>query len=161
MRADLQQRNIYRYTGHQNTSKNIIRCCFANSESSLIASGSEDGLVYLWEREGDAEHDTPTSSVQESLLASATSSTYSAHVHPARAPTLPRGPPTHINTFTNPYTGRTSSPKVSAPGATNVRPFKALAGHGAGAVYDVRSWGGVLLSAGEDGTVGVWGDGED
>lgn len=43
---------------------------------------------------------------------------------------------------------------------TTVRPLKVLAGHGAGAVFDVRARRGTLLSAGEDGAVGVWGDEE-
>jgi COMPASS component SWD3 len=40
---------------------------------------------------------------------------------------------------------------------TNVKPLKVLAGHGDGAVFDVR-WcpGEGLLSAGEDGAVGLW-----
>lgn len=42
-------RPLQRFTGHQNTSKNFIRCGFAHP--SLIASGSEDGLVYMWGQE--------------------------------------------------------------------------------------------------------------
>ncbi|KAJ1909258.1 hypothetical protein H4219_006429 [Mycoemilia scoparia] len=34
--------------GHQNTSKNFIRSSFA--KSSLVVSGSEDGLVYVWDQ---------------------------------------------------------------------------------------------------------------
>lgn len=57
-------------------------------------------------------------------------------------------------------------PKPSAPahvahsGGTNVRPLHVLEGHGEGAVFDVRWRAGMMVSAGEDGCVGVW-DGED
>lgn len=42
-------RPLQRFRGHQNTSKNFIRCAFAHP--SLIVSGSEDGLVYMWGQE--------------------------------------------------------------------------------------------------------------
>ncbi|CCU99069.1 unnamed protein product [Malassezia sympodialis ATCC 42132] len=42
-------RPLQRFKGHQNTSKNFIRCAFAHP--SLIVSGSEDGLVYMWGQE--------------------------------------------------------------------------------------------------------------
>lgn len=42
-------RPLQRFKGHQNTSKNFIRCSFAHP--SLLISGSEDGLVYVWDRE--------------------------------------------------------------------------------------------------------------
>lgn len=42
-------RPLQRFKGYQNTSKNFIRCSFAHP--SLIISGSEDGLVYLWDKE--------------------------------------------------------------------------------------------------------------
>ncbi|WFD20883.1 hypothetical protein MCAP1_003137 [Malassezia caprae] len=42
-------RPLQRFKGHQNTSKNFIRCTFAHP--SLIVSGSEDGLVYMWGQE--------------------------------------------------------------------------------------------------------------
>jgi len=37
-----------------------------------------------------------------------------------------------------------------------VRPVKVLSGHGEGAVFDVRWRDGGIVSAGEDGVVGVW-----
>ncbi|KAJ2470704.1 hypothetical protein GGI02_002750 [Coemansia sp. RSA 2322] len=37
------------HKGHQNTSKNFIRSGFVGD--SLIVGGSEDGMVYLWDRE--------------------------------------------------------------------------------------------------------------
>ncbi|PKY22666.1 WD40 repeat-like protein [Rhizophagus irregularis] len=42
-------RPIRRLKGHQNTSKNFIRACFVNN--SLIAGGSEDGIVYIWDQD--------------------------------------------------------------------------------------------------------------
>ncbi|KAI3623991.1 hypothetical protein CBS14141_002419 [Malassezia furfur] len=42
-------RPLQRFKGYQNTSKNFIRCSFAHP--SLVISGSEDGLVYLWDKE--------------------------------------------------------------------------------------------------------------
>jgi COMPASS component SWD3 len=41
---------------------------------------------------------------------------------------------------------------------TTIRPQKALEGHGDGAVFEVK-WAseGILISAGEDGYVGIWG----
>ncbi|WFD00385.1 hypothetical protein MYAM1_003134 [Malassezia yamatoensis] len=42
-------RPLQRFKGYQNTSKNFIRCSFAHP--SLVISGSEDGLVYLWDQE--------------------------------------------------------------------------------------------------------------
>lgn len=38
-----------RFKGHQNTSKNFIRSGFG--QQSLITSGSEDGVIYLWDVE--------------------------------------------------------------------------------------------------------------
>lgn len=38
----------------------------------------------------------------------------------------------------------------------SVRPVKVLSGHGEGAVFDVRWRDGGIVSAGEDGVVGVW-----
>jgi hypothetical protein len=42
-----------------------------------------------------------------------------------------------------------------------VRPLRALEGHGDGAVFDVKWYEDGILSAGEDGTVGMWGFEED
>ncbi|KAI8900389.1 WD40-repeat-containing domain protein [Globomyces pollinis-pini] len=42
-------RPIRKFKGHQNTSKNFIRSSFAGD--SLIVGGSEDGIVYVWDRE--------------------------------------------------------------------------------------------------------------
>jgi len=42
-----------------------------------------------------------------------------------------------------------------------VRPLSVLEGHGDGAVFDVKWAGRLMVSAGEDGKVGVWGFDED
>lgn len=62
-------RPLQRFKGHQNTSKNFIRCTFAHP--SLIVSGSEDGLVYMWG--------------QESSLALQTLKGHGTDSHPAAA----------------------------------------------------------------------------
>ncbi|KAI9323883.1 WD40-repeat-containing domain protein [Dichotomocladium elegans] len=42
-------RPIQKLKGHQNTSKNFIRSCFA--DNNLIVGGSEDGNVYIWDQD--------------------------------------------------------------------------------------------------------------
>ncbi|KAJ2520744.1 hypothetical protein H4217_001845 [Coemansia sp. RSA 1939] len=42
-------KRLRRYKGHQNTSKNFIRSDFIGD--SLVVGGSEDGMVYIWDRE--------------------------------------------------------------------------------------------------------------
>jgi WD40 repeat protein len=42
-------RPVRKYKGHQNTCKNFIKASFAGD--SLVAGGSEDGMVYIWDRE--------------------------------------------------------------------------------------------------------------
>jgi WD40 repeat protein len=42
-------RPIRKFKGHQNTSKNFIRASFAGD--ALVVGGSEDGIVYVWDRE--------------------------------------------------------------------------------------------------------------
>ncbi|WWD16094.1 hypothetical protein CI109_100519 [Kwoniella shandongensis] len=152
------QRNIYRYTGHQNTSKNLIRCGFAQS-SSLIIGGSEDGSVYIWEREGGS-----ASTSGQGQAASQTRSTFastgllSPHLNGIgsgsegiRSPASPAYYPPretrniHLSTHNQ------------INGGTTVRPSKILEGHGEGAVFDVTWKEGTMLSAGEDGMVGIWG----
>lgn len=49
----------------------------------------------------------------------------------------------------------TSTGSGSGQGTT-VRPLRTLEGHGDGAVFDVRWYKDGILSAGEDGTVGLW-----
>lgn len=41
-------RALCRFKGHQNTSKNFVRCAFGPKES-VVVGGSEDGLVYIWD----------------------------------------------------------------------------------------------------------------
>jgi WD40 repeat protein len=45
----LQLRPLRRFKAHSNTSHNFIRATFAHS--SLLVSGSEDGVLYMWDRE--------------------------------------------------------------------------------------------------------------
>lgn len=45
----------------------------------------------------------------------------------------------------------------SGGGGTTVRPIKVLEGHEEGAVFDVKWRDGTMVSAGEDGAVGIWG----
>ena len=47
--------------------------------------------------------------------------------------------------------------KAGTQSGTNVRPVRTLEGHGDGAVFDVKWFEGGILSAGEDGNVGMWG----
>ncbi|WVR05318.1 hypothetical protein IAU60_002332 [Kwoniella sp. DSM 27419] len=155
------QRNIYRYTGHQNTSKNLVRCGFAHN-ASLIIGGSEDGYVYVWEREGSSEAPVPESTRPTGLLS------------PNLVGGGPAGPPEVRQiaaTATSPSTvaSAASSPAYyppraarSAPvhhatsGGVTIKPLRVLGGHGDGAVFDVKWKEGTLVSAGEDGVVGVW-----
>mmetsp|Transcript_25218 Transcript_25218/g.49335 ORF Transcript_25218/g.49335 Transcript_25218/m.49335 type:complete len:534 (-) Transcript_25218:140-1741(-) len=41
---------VKKYTGHQNTWKNFIKSCFGPNDE-MVVSGSEDGHVYMWDRE--------------------------------------------------------------------------------------------------------------
>ncbi|WWC69280.1 uncharacterized protein I206_103218 [Kwoniella pini CBS 10737] len=138
------QRNIYRYTGHQNTSKNLIRCSFAHN-ASLIIGGSEDGCIYLWEREG--------------------SSTVSDNSAPDIKKSLPSEASIKNTTSDGNSTPSYYPPRDKAASATNapnkaiietIKPLKVLEGHYEGAVFDVVWKNGKLISAGEDGCVGVW-----
>jgi len=128
--ADEQQRNIYRYTGHQNTSKNLIRSHFASSDN-LIISGSEDGLVYIWPRES-----SQTSDRNQSVIPS-------NNALPAYYP------PRDLR--------QTSTAGSGAGSGIVVKPINTLEGHGEGAVFDVDWYSDGIVSAGEDGRVGVWG----
>ncbi|RXK41088.1 hypothetical protein M231_01719 [Tremella mesenterica] len=139
------RRNLYRYIGHQNTSKNLIRCSF-NINSTLVLSGSEDGNVYIWERESSSS----------SIPLHLSSSIIPPNVplgDQVNEPTNPTNPPTGsmIIPSTRPFRG-------DGDKTITVRPAKVLKAH-EGTVYDVK-WiesGGRLLSCGEDGSVGVWG----
>lgn len=113
--------------------------------------GSEDGGVYIWEREGGSKS-TPTTS---SIIPSNTN------------PTKAENPSPYLGASNSSTTSRVSPayyPKpslqpahVALSGGTTVRPLKVLEGHGGeGAVFDVRYRAGVMVSAGEDGCVGVW-----
>ncbi|PRP88502.1 hypothetical protein PROFUN_03219 [Planoprotostelium fungivorum] len=43
-------RPVTRFKGHQNTTKNFVRCSFGADET-LVLGGSEDGCVYIWDIE--------------------------------------------------------------------------------------------------------------
>ncbi|KAJ2726889.1 hypothetical protein GGI07_000217 [Coemansia sp. Benny D115] len=45
-------KRLCRYKGHQNTSKNFIRARFMGD--SMVVGGSEDGMVYIWDRQSTA-----------------------------------------------------------------------------------------------------------
>jgi hypothetical protein len=111
--------------------------------------GSEDGKVYIWEREGAA---ASTAQPTNTLL-------------PPNKPNTASTPPMLAQangTRASPaYYPKPSAPAhVAHSGGTNVRPLHVLEGHGEGAVFDVRWRAGMMISAGEDGRVGVW-DGEE
>ncbi|OCF36464.1 WD-repeat protein [Kwoniella heveanensis BCC8398] len=167
------QRNLYRYTGHQNTSKNLIRCSFAHN-ASLVVGGSEDGCVYIWEREGGA-HDGSVKQQQQQqssgLLAPNLIDTTpgAAAITPSSSPipTAGAGVSVSVNpsataasaAYYPPRSMRAAPVNHSTSGGINVRPLKVLEGHGEGAVFDVAWKDGTdkMISAGEDGIVGVWG----
>ncbi|KAK6903106.1 hypothetical protein I203_108368 [Kwoniella mangroviensis CBS 8507] len=129
------QRNIYRYTGHQNTSKNLIRCSFAH-DASLIIGGSEDGCIYLWEREGSSSISSSSMIAPDSKSLLPQQQIGTPSFYPPREKTMTTTDKTSIQT---------------------VRPLKVLEGHGEGSVFDVVWKDGRVLSAREDGLVGVWG----
>ncbi|KAK4687478.1 hypothetical protein P7C73_g2644, partial [Tremellales sp. Uapishka_1] len=129
-------KNIYRYTGHQNTSKNIIRSSFASPSSSVIVSGSEDGLIYTWEREG---------------------STLGSETGPVPTSSMKLG----SRTPNSPISAFSSIQHESRNGVTTVRPSESLEGHMEGAVFDVKWSRRGMISAGEDGNVGLWRIGDD
>lgn len=103
----------------------------------MIISGSEDGNVYLWDREPAAQPSTLASGPSLVHLAShQVDDKSSPAYYPAKAQ-RPLGP-------------------VGHGAGINVRPLKVLEGHGDGAVFDVRWRDGDLISSGEDGSVIVW-----
>ncbi|ORY24960.1 WD40-repeat-containing domain protein [Naematelia encephala] len=152
------QRNIYRYTGHQNTSKNLIRCSFSPG-GNLVVGGSEDSMVYIWEREASSalQHSRESSILHQnvvtrpgvSLANETTQGNMSAPLSPA---TYNRASPAYY-----PPRNVHGPPHAKNPsGGTIVKPLKVLEGHGEGAVFDVKWTGEVMVSAGEDRRVGVW-----
>lgn len=171
--ADNQNRNLYRYTGHQNTSKNLIRCSFAASDS-LVIGGSEDGMVYIWEREASAsqitsrhnDNDTHGRSShtminQNHHTGSNRNSHHSASGTTGAGASAGAGAGAAVPAYYPPRNGLARTHHSYASQGTNVKPLKVLEGHGEGAVFDVRWCEEGIVSAGEDGCVGLWGFGED
>ncbi|WWC89739.1 uncharacterized protein L201_004664 [Kwoniella dendrophila CBS 6074] len=146
------QRNIYRYTGHQNTSKNLIRCSFAHN-ASLVVGGSEDGLIYIWEREGSTNSST----------SSDISGTANSGLLPANSTSESKGKDNlsnnnHITPAYYPPRGKSTNKDSTSSTIQTVKPLKVLEGHEDGAVFDVIWKNDRMLSAGEDGLVGIWGN---
>ncbi|CAD6569238.1 MAG: hypothetical protein TREMPRED_005131 [Tremellales sp. Tagirdzhanova-0007] len=167
------RRTLYRYTGHQNTAKNLIRCSFTSTD--LIIGGSEDGLVYVWDREAQLADPAKSSPILSPNRTKITSTFSSPHTSP-RVPRLEASSmSTSITaTLTDSMTlGPNSSPALYPPrdlrsvstghswAGITVRSLSVLEGHGDGAVFDVKWSQGGIISAGEDGAVGVWGVDED
>lgn len=131
----------------------------------MIISGSEDGNVYIWDREPVAGPVSQESAVPPVTSAPISPSLFGA-ANVSRASSL-RVPATQ-GLSTSPSGNRASPayypPKqrklvqtsLGAGAGVNVRPTKVLEGHGDGAVFDVRWRDGEIISAGEDGVVGVW-----
>ena len=151
MKTDAQQRTLYRYTGHQNTAKNFIRCSFA-LDSSVVVGGSEDGSVYAWERE-------PTSTAVDSSGTSTVAA--STSIVP------PNGTSNGTSSGASYYAARTNgnghastqAPAPAAGAAVNVRPYAVLETDGVqahGAAFDVKERAGLMVCAWDDGYVGVW-----
>lgn len=106
-------------------------------------------MVYIWERES-AGSETDNSSRNPVAEHTRTQSS-SASAAAAAAVSPAYYPPRNGNTRPHhPYSANTHG--------TNVKPLKVLEGHGDGAVFDVRwcSANEGLISAGEDGAVGLW-----
>jgi COMPASS component SWD3 len=131
-----QQRNIYRYTGNQNTSKNLIRSHFGSNDQ-LVISGSEDGLVYIWPTQSSPDSDSSSVSNNSNIV-------------PPNKASPAYYPPRDLRQAQN------TSTKTQS-GVTVVKPIRTLEGHGEGAVFDVVWTEEGVFSAGEDGMVGVWG----
>ncbi len=45
------RRTVQRYTSHQNTWKSFVRAGFFGPHDEMVASGSEDGSIYMWDRQ--------------------------------------------------------------------------------------------------------------
>ncbi|WRT67301.1 uncharacterized protein IL334_004269 [Kwoniella shivajii] len=142
------QRNLYRYIGHQNTSKNLIRCSFAHN-ASLVIGGSEDGCVYIWEREGSSSSSKQGDDRHNGMLSSNTNTNTNPNSNISN-------PDSTIASFYPPRQ-KIISTNLLHTNVQTVNPIRVLEGHRDGAVFDVKWRNGKLISAGEDGLVGIWG----
>jgi COMPASS component SWD3 len=124
-----------------------------------VISGSEDGNVYIWDREVSASAQVPTASgpgQEVSPMLGPSSANVSRKSSLRTAPSTNRASPAYYP----PRANKQAQP-VHGGAGMNVRPTKVLAGHGDGAVFDARWRDGRIVSAGEDGVVGVWCEGDD
>ena len=133
-------------------------------------------MVYIWNREASQTNAAPP---PQAIVSSP------LMLPPGPYPTLNSGPPdlparsppngltpppgqyglvTPVNKSSPAYyppRGMQSAPSVNTVGGgTTVKPLKLLEGHGSGAVFEVKSFDGQLMSAGEDGSVVIWDEGE-
>lgn len=130
-------------------------------------------MVYIWEREGpQSESIKPPAmvSLNGTTGASGYSSPYTSppvlHFNPSSSAnsggTSLTVPTNGQNPASSPVyyptrEARIASGATARSGGATVRPLSVLEGHGEGAVFDVKWTGEGLISAGEDGKVGVWG----
>ncbi|ORX33747.1 WD40-repeat-containing domain protein [Kockovaella imperatae] len=163
------QRHLYRYTGHQNTSKNLVRCSFAGPNDSFIISGSEDGKVYIWDRDQSVtsqDGTTPAMMTADTtslgtLNTGASADTASPAYYPPRDSRQSSKPP-GISGEINVKAHNTLQP-LAADGASpsDISDTSFLlvdrGGGPPGTVFDIAWIGdGEMMSAGEDGTVMLW-----
>lgn len=153
-------RPLRRFKGHQNTSKNFIRSAFAHP--SLLVSGSEDGLVYIWDQE--------SSNVVQTLEGHGVETHSASQTAPMAVNThLPSQllPPTHGRGWSRPHNPLLDDVRSVPPGAT-LRPVENnMAERSERVSYNTRMqvvvYGAVwnkaqslLASCADDGTVRLW-----
>ena len=125
-------------------------------------------MIYLWEREGSNIEQRESTLLLPPNGTSADSNPDSIsppvfHPNPSTSfsSSQPIGDPTTRAAPAYYPPRETHSAPGAASGGVSVRPLRSLEGHADGAVFDVRWAGQGMVSAGEDGAVGVWGVGED
>jgi COMPASS component SWD3 len=121
-------------------------------------------MVYLWEREGAGTTETahrPTSILQPngsdpSGSGSGFGTGTGTGTGPGLAPAVMAGGGASRSSPAYYPPREVRSTPASVGSGANVRPLRVLEAHGSGAVFDVRWCAGGMVSAGEDGAVGVW-----
>ena len=126
-----------------------------------MISGSEDGNVYIWDREPLAESTTTQHPHLEVQGLGSPLTLGSSDLNRAGSIKLSEGKKevSSVNRSSPAYyPPRANKPAAPTNGGSgvNVKPVKILQGHGYGAVFDVRWRDGEVVSAGEDGMVGIW-----